>query len=225
MTGDEWLACEDLSQMLVFLESRGCWTNRKFRLFAVGCCRSVWSGLRDERSRAAVEAAERFADGRATRSEMRAAFTAASTAVVDCRDFSPFSEDQAIAAFLTAARNINESATKIPEDEDANEVASHVWSYAIDGELAEARKRQSALLRDIFGNPVRPIAVDPAWLTSTVVALAQHMYDARDFSVMPILADALQDAGCGNDDILNHCRGDGPHVRGCWVVDQVLGKS
>jgi hypothetical protein len=63
------------------------------------------------------------------------------------------------------------------------------------------------------------------WRTSTAVAIARQMYESRDFSPMPILADALQDAGCDNEDILNHSRGDGPHVRGCWVVDLVLGKG
>ncbi len=82
----------------------------------------------------------------------------------------------------------------------------------------------ASLLRDIFGNPFRPVAFDAAWRTSTAVALAQGMYESRDFGAMPILADALQDAGCDSDDILTHCRGDGPHVRGCWVVDLVLGK-
>ncbi|WP_232069567.1 hypothetical protein [Gemmata massiliana] len=63
------------------------------------------------------------------------------------------------------------------------------------------------------------------WRTSTAVALAAQMYESRDFSAMPVLADALQDAGCDNADILNHCRGAGGHVRGCWVVDLVLGKE
>ena len=81
------------------------------------------------------------------------------------------------------------------------------------------------LLRDILGNPFRPVAVDPDWLTSTVVALARQMYESRDFSPMPVLADALQAAGCDNEDILAHCRGPGPHVRGCWMVDLLLGKS
>jgi hypothetical protein len=84
---------------------------------------------------------------------------------------------------------------------------------------------QADLLRDIFGNPFRPVAADPGWRTSTVVALAGQMYESRDFSPMPILGDALQDAGCENPDVLDHCRGDGPHVRGCWVVDLILGKS
>jgi hypothetical protein len=89
----------------------------------------------------------------------------------------------------------------------------------------EARQCELHLLRDIFGNPFRPVAINHEWLTSTVVALASRMYDTRDFTPMAILADAIQDAGCENDDILTHCRGDGPHVRGCWVVDGVLGKE
>ncbi|WP_439625559.1 hypothetical protein [Gemmata sp.] len=67
--------------------------------------------------------------------------------------------------------------------------------------------------------------MDAAWLTSDVLALATGIYEKRAFDLMPILADALQDAGCNSDDILNHCRGPGPHVRGCWVVDSVLGKG
>ncbi|MBN9121064.1 MAG: hypothetical protein J0I06_18250 [Planctomycetes bacterium] len=77
----------------------------------------------------------------------------------------------------------------------------------------------------MFGNPFRPVAFDPAWLTSTVIALAAGIYEDKAFDRMPILADALQDAGCDSTDILNHCRGSGPHVRGCWVVDLILGIS
>jgi hypothetical protein len=82
------------------------------------------------------------------------------------------------------------------------------------------------LFRCVLGNPFRPVAFDAEWRSSTVMLLAQQTYDTRDFSTMPILADALQDAGCDNADILNHCRdADGVHVRGCWVVDLVLGKE
>ncbi|HJZ60331.1 MAG TPA: hypothetical protein VKE74_35635 [Gemmataceae bacterium] len=85
---------------------------------------------------------------------------------------------------------------------------------------------QVALLRDIFGNPFRPVAVDPRWLTSDVVALARGIYEGRAFDRLPILADALQDAGCENADILGHCRDPQlAHIRGCWVVDLVLGKQ
>jgi hypothetical protein len=84
---------------------------------------------------------------------------------------------------------------------------------------------QVGLLRDIFGNPFRPVAVDPAWRTATVVSLAQAIYDERAFDRLPILADALEDGGCTNADVLDHCRQPGEHVRGCWVVDLVLGKE
>ena len=90
---------------------------------------------------------------------------------------------------------------------------------------AAERRKQCVMLRDIFGNPFRPATIHPLWLTHTVRMLAEGIYADRAFDRLPILADALQDAGCENWDILNHCRGEGPHVRGCWVVDQVLNKE
>ncbi|MBN9518635.1 hypothetical protein J0H58_08975 [bacterium] len=83
----------------------------------------------------------------------------------------------------------------------------------------------SLLVRDIFGNPFRLVALDPAWRTEAAVALARGMYESRDFTPMSVLADALEDAGCAGTDVLGHCRGSGPHVRGCWVVDLLLGKA
>ncbi|MBA4062425.1 MAG: hypothetical protein C0501_01720 [Isosphaera sp.] len=80
------------------------------------------------------------------------------------------------------------------------------------------------LLRCVFGNPFRPVTAEPRWLTSTVVQLAAGVYADRAFDRLPILADALQDAGCDDDQVLTHLRGPGPHARGCWVVDLVLGK-
>ena len=80
-------------------------------------------------------------------------------------------------------------------------------------------------LYDIFGNPFRPITLDPRWLTSSVLDLSRTIYDERVFERMPIIADALMDAGCDSEEIINHCRGPGPHVRGCWVVDLLLGKE
>jgi hypothetical protein len=84
---------------------------------------------------------------------------------------------------------------------------------------------QCDFYRDIFGYPEAAVAFDPAWRTSTAVALARGMYESRDFSPMPILADALQDAGCEEPEVLEHCRADKPHVRGCWVCEAVLGLS
>jgi hypothetical protein len=107
--------------------------------------------------------------------------------------------------------------------------AGHLWDvFKYVASAAGERSSypgQTAILRDIFGNPFRRVSFSPEWRTTAVVAFAKQMYEARDFSAMPILADALQDAGCDNDDILNHCRGQGVRVRGCYVVDLVLGKE
>ena len=87
-------------------------------------------------------------------------------------------------------------------------------------------RRLTGLLRDIFGNPFRPVSFNPAWRTDTAVALARQMYDSREFGAMPILADALQDVGCEDEAVLSHCRAaNQSHVRGCWVCDLVLGKE
>lgn len=91
------------------------------------------------------------------------------------------------------------------------------------------RKEQSDLLRDLFGVlPFRPVAVEASWLIwndGTVVKLAQRIYDDRGFEDMPILADALEEAGCNNADILGHCRQPGQHVRGCWLIDLLTGRG
>jgi hypothetical protein len=76
-----------------------------------------------------------------------------------------------------------------------------------------------------MGNPFCPVAIDPSWLTDTVKAVAQTIYQERRFTDMPILADALEEAGCVNQDLLDHCRGQGPHAIGCWAVDLVLAKE
>jgi hypothetical protein len=101
-----------------------------------------------------------------------------------------------------------------------HEVGHESWSvHGVDKTI------QVRLIRCIFGHPFRPVAFDPNWRTSDVIAMARGMYETRDFSAMPILADALQDAGCEDAAVLEHCRGNGPHVRGCWVVDMILEKS
>jgi hypothetical protein len=93
------------------------------------------------------------------------------------------------------------------------------------GTSAESRA-MAEMVRDVFGNPFRPVTFDPAWRTEDAVLLAKGMYESRDFSAMPILADALQDAGCDDERVLAHCRGPQQvHVRGCWVADLVLGKT
>ncbi len=99
------------------------------------------------------------------------------------------------------------------------------WPVEAIQRRAERMARQAALARDIIGNPFRPVSLDPSWLTSNVLALAQGIYADYAFDRLPILADALMDGECTQEDILSHCRSDGPHVRGCWVVEYLLGRS
>ncbi|HYT91972.1 MAG TPA: hypothetical protein VEL76_24875 [Gemmataceae bacterium] len=110
--------------------------------------------------------------------------------------------------------------------------AAHAWritSWQSPAARLEAtwwmRTARAEILRDMFGNPFRPGTHTAAWRTSTVVALAQAACDARDWAALPVLADALEDAGCTDTAILDHLRSPRPHARGCWVVDLVLGRK
>ena len=101
-----------------------------------------------------------------------------------------------------------------------------VWNFPSFQQAKQAHEKLlCGLIRDIFGNPYRSVAFDPAWRTETATGLALKMYDEKQFAAMPILADALQEAGCEQPEILAHCREPGTHVRGCWVIDLVLGKE
>jgi len=231
MTEAEWLACDDPEETLDFLRGQQA-SDRKLRLFAVACCRRLWHLVGGEESwKRAVEVAEQYADSLATGSQRSAARRA-----VASRD------NEALGGMLCAAvksvvKSIASEAAMDSSSIAANAAASALMaarSRAVGDDLVHAnyetafeseRTRQAVLLRDIFGNPFRPVTCHPEWRTDTALSLARGMYESRDFSAMPILADALQDAGCDGDDILSHCRSDGPHVRGCWAVDLVLGKE
>jgi hypothetical protein len=104
----------------------------------------------------------------------------------------------------------------------ADDIPHQVWLAAWD---SIPPQRHVQILQDLFGNPFRPARLAPSCLTPTVVVLAQEIYDSYAFDRLPDLADALEEAGCDNQEILNHCRASRPHVRGCWVVDLVLGKE
>jgi hypothetical protein len=211
MSEDEWLACGDPLVMGREIPSGAGFVGRKSMLFGCSCCRLIWDHLSHAVSREAVAVAERFADGAAGESEMLAAGRAA-RAVPDVL----FDRGALSVVHLCDRRGAAVART-------ASRAAGFGRPSA--EELGARNARMIRFLRDIFGNPFRPVAFSPAWRTDTAVTLARQMYESRDFSAMPILADALQDAGCDNEDILSHCRGDGPHVRGCWVVDLVLGKE
>jgi hypothetical protein len=216
MTEKEWPECNDPKLMFKTLRCR--LRHRKNRLFAAACCRCNWHYFTDQRSRTAIETAERHADGAARDDELRQAHTDAGAAHAEA--FRIHGKVGACVEWGAAyvADRFAYTAAKNASWMSANRREPNA-SIGADFRI------QAALVRDIFGNPFRPIAIDPRWLTSNVVDLANVIYVDRNFDKMPILADALMDAGCDNEDMLSHCRSDGPHVRGCWIVDLLLGKS
>ena len=222
MTEAEWLAATDPLPMLVLIRSRA--GDRKLRLFAVACCRSMFATVQvNPWDRDAVVTAERYADGLTDLDELAEAASSTTsdwTAAFACAEAA--SVESAFAAAEHASGNAAwEVGSQIASRNDVDEDDNPVTVVARLGEMA----LQASLARDIFGNPLRPVVVDPGWLTETAVGIARGIYDDRAFERMPILADALQDAGCEDEQVLSHCREPGTHVRGCWVVDLVLGKS
>jgi hypothetical protein len=215
MTEAEWLGCDDPEAMLNFLQAKA--RDRKLRLFGCAAVRVIWPRLGEELP-SAVEVAEKYAEGTVSKAALRRA----RHAVRDKRhglEGASLEASTLWAAYWLAetVATLNAYGSVVAElnrlSSDTLPLVAPDWLAACDG------------LRDIFGNPFRPAAFSPQWRTDTALSLARQMYDSRDFGAMPILADALQDAGCDNNDILAHCRGPGPHVRGCWVVDLVLGKE
>jgi hypothetical protein len=239
MTEVEWLASTDPQPMLEFL--RGKASDRKARLFAVACCRRI-ENLFQGPSNQALIAAEQYADKLTTETELDAAYWRTLGPAEQAEfDYSGVS-DAAAAVHLACSRPPPDEYLAYNAD-DAPHWASQwaawavvrsreviaqfdeIWPSGHDAGIQELRAHVK-LIRCIFGPlAIRPIALDPTWLTSNVTALAQAIYDDRAFDRMPILGNTLEDAGCDNADILNHCRQPGVHVRGCWVVDLVLGKS
>jgi hypothetical protein len=242
-----WLNSHDVQAMLGAVRGRA--SQRKLRLFACGCCRAVWHLIPDPRNHHAVEVAEGFADGAADRGQLAAA-CAASAGVYAKPGFGyrgfpdpatglSRSGWEAARAATNTAEVYGSAGSAARRAQDIAQKAGEAAVYAAleghsSGPIGEdasreaqnaVRAAQSDLARDVFGNPFRPATFDPAWLTSDVVALAQGIYADRAFDRMPILADALQDAGCDDDELLDHCRGPGPHVRGCWVVDLLTGRG
>ena len=226
MDEGEWLACADPQKMLEFL--RGKVSDRKLRLFASACARRLWRLLTEEESRRAVEVAERFTDGRASADHLAEAEESADEATIAVYG----TAEADVSAAFYAADAASWAATGDPE-----KAATFAVQAVSDACLRERyrvveRAAQAALLRDVLGNPFRPAAISPAWQTPTVVALAQAASDERelpagtlDTTRLAVLADALEEAGCTDPDLLIHLREKGPYVRGCWVVDLLLGKE
>jgi hypothetical protein len=249
MTEVEWGSCLNLLSMSLELgpkKSPWKWSTRKARLFAVGCCRRVWHLLDNPADRRAVEIAEDVADKKKRLTDLRAAHEAAG--LIDLGRYRAFSGigqgwsavsgpewDFCFHLWINAAgrklcRLAQWASTPTPwgsPNETAND-ARVLLAFRTGLDAAKQEHEvQCRLLRDIVGPPVPP-AIRSDWLGGNggaVRKLAGAIYEERAFDRLPILADALEDAGCADATILGHCRGPGPHVRGCWVVDLILGKQ
>ena len=200
MTEQDWLSASNPVPLLFYLDDVA--SGRKLRLLGCAICRLLRGGESSDRLRSAVAVAERYADGEATDEELAAMCEAAEAEGIMAPPCEPFA--------WTAAYDSIWLHASPPLTADVN---------------AGVRATVLALLRDVFGNPFRPVAVESRWLTSSVLALARVAYVERAFDRLPVLADALQEAGCEDAGILAHCRSDGPHVRGCWAVDLLLEKA
>jgi hypothetical protein len=225
MTEQQWPAAVNAQKMIVALSGKG--SERLWRLFAVACARRVEQVMRDERSRNALAVAERFADGAATTGELNAARVHAEEAA-RLAHYNVWI-DEVRANFHWDAEQAALHAAACAADAALQCVASDI-GHKPGGQvtvIAEALQLPD-LLRDIFGNPFRWIPIDPLWLAvndRAVARLAQAIYDDRAFDRLPILADALEEAGCQDADILGHCRKPAEHTRGCWVIDLLLAKE
>ncbi len=213
----EWWACADPDRMLKFLGRK--YSARKLRLFAVACCRRFWF-LLGKTSRRAVEVAEQFADGGAGLQELDEAGDLAGG-----RERVSNRESPAVSAtFHDAFKAARGASAYAAGWAVASVTPMREWEAAFGAECA----RHAGLLREIVGNPFRPASVAPrvlAWEGGTVVRIGQGIYEGNRFQDLPVLADALEEAGCDDSDLLAHCRESGEHVRGCWVVDLLVGRE
>jgi hypothetical protein len=213
MTEVEWFSCTDPTPMLDLL--RGKASDRKLRLFACACVRIGWSEMTDVRCRKAVETAEAFADGQSTKAALRRVRQEVSQAMNE------------MIRVVHLGYCISEAARRAATEKN---VLNSVVQMRRTIEYSQMRGQASllpVLLRCVF-NPFRSVTIESSWLTwndRTVSKLAQAIYDERAFDRLSVLADALEEAGCQDADMLAHCRHPGPHARGCWAVDSLLGKS
>lgn len=188
---------------------------RKLRLYAVGCCRRVWELLPDDRLRKAVEVAERFADEEVDKAKLLAAEKRVRPLEAD--DYFPRLPARAARAVGMAVAACGESASN----------AAFVMTALLPTPIADGAKGDRVLcdlLRCVFGNPFKKPEFNKKWRTESVTALASGIYADHAFDRLPILADALEEAGCDDPAMLTHLRGPGPHCRGCWVLDLALGR-
>jgi hypothetical protein len=213
LSAEQWDVWRDPKPMLAECEGQ----DRKLRLFACACARRVWPIMQADEFRQAVELAERLADGEATEKERKAL-------KAKCESLNPRAMWNPAAA---AATNCLSSDPSGAAWYGAFAAAAGVAGASEGAVWDAARARQADLVREIFGNPLRPVGVDPAWLKwngRTVPQIAERIYQSGSFGDLPVLADALEEAGCASAELLSHLREEREHVRGCWALDLLRGE-
>jgi hypothetical protein len=248
MTEAEWGACQNVHEMLQWLHARGEPNERRLRLFVVNCLRKVLHLFEGRACQAALEIIEQHVEGQATNEQLSRVAADLDQAYPDVLRTAGVLQAEVFEGVCNAASaeiwsgpnavdNAADAATMeaarhLPESEGLQDPS---WEAAIQVIRASIRKEQCDCLRDLYGPlPFREVRIDPTWLAwngGTVWMLAQDVYGDRRLSEgtldngrLAILADALEEAGCNNEEILTHLRGRGPHLRGCWAVDLLLDK-
>jgi hypothetical protein len=248
MTEEEWLACEDPKKLAEevytwyvcvrcrqkvsrYPANSACtqcnarrkttprFSTRKYRLIGCACCRLIWDDLASDEQRRAVETAERYAEGEADTEQLRRAWQ--QSAPPGCTTASQYEHEPLLGA---VAQVVARTA----------EVRRRQWASAsgpardeIARRAAEDPRRLCDAIRDVAGNPFRPVSIDPHWLDANggqVRAVARGIAEEGRFADLPVLADALEDAGCSDEQVLSHAR-QPAHYRGCWLLDAIVGKS
>jgi len=232
MTESEWRTCDDFTRMVECLP--GPPDHRKLRLFVCACCRMYPECTNDDKSRSAIETAERFADGIATSDDLSSAYRIANeacTAEWSTLGFEhPDETDIRHGQFVRLCFRFGAAECAAPDPAPELSVAAicsfneGYWNALL--QLAWAPnllERAASAFREIFGNPYRTKLFINSWATSDVSNLAWQIYESRAFHSMPELAVALEKAGCDDRELLDHCRMPAEHYRGCWGLDLVLG--
>ncbi len=230
MTEQEWRTADGPWGMLTFVGESA--SKRKLRLFTCACCRQVLNPFTPLLVERAVSAAEAFADREITSEMLTQVGDVVGVAIVAARADDVENRTGYLSHLLDAVAAACWSDDEMEAAQDtalatARAAADVPWpaTGTRPSEFSEELTLQTELVRDIFGNPFRSVEIQLEWFTSDVLALARGIYAERAFDRMPILADALQDAGCDDEEVLTHCREQREHVRGCWVVELLLGKG
>jgi hypothetical protein len=245
MTEEEWLSTSEIYRLVQFLHERG--DERRLRLFAHACCQRFLQFNNEELFLRALAAVERCAEGELTATELGAVESELRTraneieADLTNRDGvleANQSSSMAYALAFAAAPSFTRREVSAGVVSTLGSLVLYVQSSMVSPVWERTRRRedvdradkiesafQVTLVRDIYGNPFRPPPFDSRWRTGDVIGLARGINEDRAYDRLPLLCDALMDAGCDAEDILAHCRSEGPHVRGCWLVDLVLAKE